>query len=442
MCGLNVRFDNNKPVLLKMNEVLGHRGIRQSTHEGTLGHVRLPIQGLSRQYDQPYYHKEWVIVFVGEIFNYKDLRPEAESDIEVVAELWAKEGIRCFDRFDGFWSFAALSNKTGKVHIVTDILAKKPLYYETSTKNTSSEIKALIPDAGPVLDKLYLSAVRKWGYHVGDRTPFENIRKIPPCAHWIMDRYGNVLQRYSWTTLYPKTGIDVRTALETAVRNRLASDVPVSLVLSGGLDSTIIFELMKETGIPFTVYHVPNDETEYLNYLDFPSQVKLVSLDQPEVDLKKILFFNEGPVDLGSMLPQYQLAEAIHKDGGIVTLTGDGADELFGGYRRYKEYDAQYSDIFEEIVYYHLPRLDKLGMAHLVEFRSPFLARDVIEGAMAWPYERRQDKNGLKALFHDLVPDEILDRPKHPLKSKQLLKDPIQWRQYLIDQFKEVASEY
>ena len=465
MCGINLLFeDKTDTVDLKfsielMNKTIRHRGFQINSRsevcrkEGfALGHVRLPIQGLDDKFDQPYRKGDWLFLFAGEIFNYKEIIPFAESDIEVLAELWVRKGIKCFEMFDGFWSMIAYNARTMEFHIVTDFLAKKPLYQDRETLAVSSEIKALLPHIKlPVeKDELYYSSVAKWGYHIGDRTPYERIRKIPPCTYQIIQisyrppTYKKaVLQKeFTYTSLKPKPGA-LYIDLEQAVRRRLVADRPVSLVLSGGLDSTIIYELIKKVrpGEPLTVYHfTDNGEEEFLNCLEFPSwvTVKKVRMTDRRINIREILWANEGPVDLGSMIPQYLMAQAIKEDGSNISITGDGADELFGGYRRYTEYDAQYSDIFEELVYYHLPRLDKMGMAHTVEFRSPFLSRRIIENAMSWPYSMRRDKNGLKEVFCGLVPKEILQRKKEPLKIKEVRETPAVWRQQLIKQHKEL----
>ena len=238
--------------------------------------------------------------------------------------------------------------------------------------------------------------------------------------------------------------MNIREAVETAVYNRLVSDVPVSVLLSGGVDSSIIYKLMEEETHNFTIFHIENGEdSEYLQYLNIPSDLEVVNLDlKTGQNLDDVIFANEGPVDLGSMLPQYRMAEAIAEHGIKVCITGDGADEVFGGYRRQFDYDAQYSDIFDELVFYHLPRLDKMSMRFTTELRSPFLARDVIQAGLALPYEDRIDKNGLKSYFDDIVPKEILYRRKHPLESKQVLEGNM-WRHALTNIFKErVANEF
>ena len=115
---------------------------------------------------------------------------------------------------------------------------------------------------------------------------------------------------------------------------------------------------------------------------------------------------------------------------------------MFGGYRRSLDYDSQYSDIFDELVYYHIPRLDKLMMSQTIELRCPFLSKDVIEGSLALPYSERMDKKYLRNLFSDILPSEIYNRKKLPLKSKQVLNDGLQWRYLLMQEFKKIIPKY
>ena len=124
------------------------------------------------------------------------------------------------------------------------------------------------------------------------------------------------------------------------------------------------------------------------------------------------------------------MAQALRELGFYNVLTGDGADELFGGYTRAKEYDSQYSDVFCELPFYHLPKLDRTMMRSTVELRAPFLAPSVIKHGLNTPYEERNgEKKRLKSEFKDIVPKLILDRDKHPLKTDEIRNDPMRQRQ-------------
>ena len=421
MCGINLAYCREN--IEKMNEAIAFRGIRSTVTELNsdffLGHVRLPIQGLSEEFDHPLRYKQWTSSFVGEIFNYKDLDISAKSDLPVLTTCWDLYGKECFDEFDGFWSAVFFNHRSKLVHVFTDYLAKKPLYYRESPLGISSNIKPLTLAGGVTPDPIYHSAVKKWGYCPDNNTPYIEIKKIPPAYHLVLDpRLGKIVFQEYYTKLQPKTHAPLRILMEEAVRNRTVSDIPISVLMSGGLDSTIIYYLLREYCPELQIFHIENQEEDYLNYINFRSGDKItkLSIDQDNLDLKTIFEYNEGPVDLGSVIPQYLLGKAIKDQGFNICISGDGADELFGGYKRAMEYDSQASDIFHELVYYHLPRLDKLMMAHTVELRCPFLARPIIEYALALPWEQRKGKNHLKGTFDSMVPREIRDRVKKPLR--------------------------
>lgn len=447
MCGLN--FSTNPTRLWDMNKAIVHRGFRSliSVHDDLgFGHVRLPIQNPSFEFDQPYEYDNKIFLFVGEILNYKDLDPTAESDIVVLAKKWCEEGINAFKSFEGFWSVVIYDKKLQQLHVITDPLAYKPLYFRKKPCfEISSEIKALLID--PIeYDPLYFSSTAKWGYHhTGNNTFDMSIKKIEPGTYTIFSFYASMYSDYDDTLAYSNQYIplkpqrtDLFGALKKSVKYHTVSDLPIGLLLSGGLDSSIIYHFVKQLTNNITIFHIDNNEEEYLEFLDIPSstQVVKVSIDEKTYDINKILYYNESPFDLGSMVPQYLLAEEIKKHGINVILSGDGADELFGGYQRMKEYDAQYSDIFQELIYYHIPRLDKLMMSQTIELRCPFLSTEVIQHALSLPYSDRINKSYLRSTFKDYLPNEICYGSKRPLKYKNTNYTPLEWRDGLIKMFK------
>mgnify|MGYP005998768051 FL=1 len=152
------------------------------------------------------------------------------------------------------------------------------------------------------------------------------------------------------------------------------------MLLSGGLDSTLTFKIAQELGANLKVFHVENEEKYmFLQAVDNHPYEELITELPSMIDAVKAM---QSPSDAGSLLPQYVLGAAVKKKGYHVTLSGDGADELFGGYRRAKEYDSQYSDVFVELPYWHLPRLDRVMMKHTVEHRTPFLAPEIVKYAL------------------------------------------------------------
>jgi asparagine synthase (glutamine-hydrolysing) len=229
----------------------------------------------------------------------------------------------------------------------------------------------------------------------------------------------------------------MRTLIDLAIKDRLIGDLPVAVLCSGGLDSTIVALVAAQSGVPITVLHCLVDEldTEHFRSIKWPSNVTTKEIVLDMSMKSEALRATEEPVDLGSVVPQYALGKAIAEAGFNVVLTGDGADEVFGGYTRARTYDSQYSDIFCELVNYHLPRLDKTMMANTVELRSPFLAHYVIEQALLIPYHQRTRKQALKELYADIVPEHILNREKVPLKTEAVKNGGFEYRKDLVDQF-------
>lgn len=468
MCGINFTTVPDKIEL--MNAKLAHRGLMGRTgvvqdNGWALGHVRLPIVGLGNEWDQPLRrmlapgHTQF-FAFVGELYDFRELDGSAKCDTPLMAELVFSQNWDALRRSDSMFSFIAIEKKGlfTRVMIGVDALGKKPLYWHEPTMSVSSELKALLvlDEAEPEADELYFSNVAKWGYDTHGLTPYRNIKKLNNGSITTLDFQGDELVGFNLSTELGFGVVDghfpeveavtwVRQAITNSVRRRIQADVPVALLLSGGLDSSIIYKIMEGITHDFTIFHVDNSEEEYLNALNIPGDIKVhrVCPRNGAAILDQILWANEGPVDLGSMIPQYMMARAIKEDYPElrVILTGDGADELFGGYRRAAEYDSQFSDVFMELVYYHLPRLDRLSMASTLELRSPFLGICSMLAAFATPYSLRTRKEVLKKAFEDLVPAVIRERVKHPLKSPEVLTRGQEWRNYLIEQYRKLMKQ-
>jgi len=435
VCGINVVWGRDPAIIERMNKALSHRGVRSrvlNLGDLAIGHVRLPIQGLSEDFDQPQVFDNEVWAFVGEVFNFRSIDHEAETDLPVLRTL-TRDGQ--LELADGFWSAVSVSTDTGNSIVFTDPMGKKPLYARMRNDQTieavSSEVAPLLLLGRTTPDELYYSMVLKWGYCITERTPFQEIKKLEAGRFYLISPSGRIISSWAGPPIKPKRG-DLPSLLREAVRNRTVSDVPISVLLSGGLDSTIVFELLKETGVPFTAYHVDNDESEYLAHLDYPDRVSIKQLKLDDVEVTDLLQVSGVPVDLGSVLPQYLLGRAVRRDGCSVALSGDGADELFGGYRRSKDYDSQWSDVFCELPFYHLPRLDKMMMASTVELRCPYLSLPVIQHALTLPWEDRTEKQHLKESF-PWIAEQILKRDKKPLKIRQVREKPMEYRKKLVD---------
>ena len=442
MCGINFSFDETKLPL--MNEKISHRGIRSKV-KGKLGHVRLPIQGLSNRFDGPYDYGKWRIAYVGEIYNYKSIDETANSDIEVLAKEWDENGIDSFRQFDGMWSCIIWDSSCGHYHIITDPLAKKPLYINGDL-DVSSEIAPLLNNDKHVEykkpDPFYYSCVSHFGYCMHENTPYRDIKKIPPGQHMILHK-GEIIYSHNYWNLQDEAFLPafpdetLHSAISKAISNRMVADTGVSVLCSGGIDSSIVYQIARNIDPDVLAIFIENgpEDAYHFDLLDAKNYIK-VGLDTSEVE--EVLIANEGPVDLGSMMPQYHGFKSIKEEtSNPVVLSGDGADELFLGYSRAQKYDTRYYDVFSELVYYHLPRLDKLSMRHTLELRSPFLSWDVVRIALGLNYETGKGKAVLKDLFKGILPYQIIERPKMPLRYKSPRDES--WRGNLIKLYRGLA---
>lgn len=393
------------------------------TKEGTnliqLAHTALPIVNL--------YHPEAVqplytdgnapCLFVGEIFNYEEFG-DYHHDGQAMVDAHSDLGCQDFHKFDGFWSFVTIAQ--GNLFAATDYLGQKPIYYRKDVEVIASEID-ILKQFGPVTpNKLFLSNVAKWGYDPMGFTPWNEIYQVPPGHYY----YSGVCHRYWHWDKVEKTNL--YDDMKKAVKLRMGGQRSVAQLISGGLDSTIVYGLLKEEGVEIdTPLHVNNSEKDYAELVCGKDNLIHLNMEDEITDLEA-LQIHQSPVDLGSVKPQIAMARKLKELDYNVVMTGDGADELFGGYRRAKEYDSQYSDVFCELPYYHLPKLDRTMMRSTVELRTPYLSPQVIAHALEIPYKARNgEKKVLKETFGHLVPEPILKRYKMPLKSAEIHNDPI-----------------
>jgi asparagine synthase (glutamine-hydrolysing) len=466
MCGILVAKRPSEERVLS----IAHRGIEHSVvykDDLCLVHHRLPIQTLDGDnWSQPIQIGEdrWLL-FNGEIFNYGDF----ESDTAYLQNLFSTfnfGGVGMLQAlyephvvsWDGFWSIVLVDTNKREVYAFTDPLGKKCLY-KNDRGEVCSEIKGLYEkDEFMNLDKSFFSGIVKFGYLPTNQTPYDNIKKLEPNRFYrwsldhpikmeVSDPYYNFNSFDAGLRTYDDRCDWLWDKMESSVQARLLSkNYPTSLLLSGGLDSSIIAGLLLKLGADVDFYSISNGEDEqYVKDCEYYWNVESkrlkydIDLESEEgkrglIDIYKT--WNESPVDMGSVVPQYHLFDAIKKGSNTrIVISGDGADELFGGYRRINEYDSQQSDIFHELTSYHLPRLDKLSMAHTLELRSPFLNHDIVRFALSLPFEERKNKKILKDTFKGLVPDSVIERSKLALKNTKIVEDQIAYRKEIVKLF-------
>jgi asparagine synthase (glutamine-hydrolysing) len=329
----------------------------------SLVHTRLSIIDLHERANQPLHYEHarrtFVLVFNGEIYNYRELRRElerlgcafrTETDSEVILAAYAVWGGACVRRFNGMWAFAIVDAHDGRLFLSRDRFGKKPLYYHESSRFLfASEIKAILEYPLPrIADTASVSDFLNFGLsgHT-DATFFRGIKQLPAGCNGSLDLRTHHFQIERYYTLPTDTAVvtpsDVHDALRTAVERRLISDVPICLSLSGGVDSSGVAAMIAESHndqmVAFTTTSVEGvgDETANVaTLLALYPQFELIAVPLTSADLqddlRRMIHHLEEPFVYDSPFVRWKIAEAIHSQEFKVSITGEGADELLGGY--------------------------------------------------------------------------------------------------------------
>jgi len=361
-------------VLRPMVAALRHRGPDAQTFEtlGTcgLGHTRLAIIDLSGG-NQPMSTDDGLwIVFNGEIYNYLELREEliargrrfqTKSDTEVILQAYREYGPECVTRFNGQFAFALWDNAARTLFLSRDRLGKKPLYYAQRGRHLvfGSEMKAVLshPAVPRELDLKGLDQVLTFWCTVPPRTVFEAIRELPP-GHSLLLEGGQVRSWPYWQLDYQpdererteaEYAEELRALLIDATRLRmLRSDVPVGAYVSGGIDSTVIAALVRKyTDQPLDTFSVTFADPEY-DESAFQKQVvdhlgirQHRSVHCAGEDIGRVfpdvVWHTEQPIVRTAPAPLFLLSRLVRENGYKVILTGEGSDEVLGGYDIFKE---------------------------------------------------------------------------------------------------------
>ncbi|MDP3710314.1 MAG: asparagine synthase (glutamine-hydrolyzing) [bacterium] len=372
MCGINGFNFSDQELIGHMNSSVAHRGPDSFgifTEEGiSLGHRRLSILDLSPEANQPMYSqdKRLVIVFNGEIYNFRELRDElslsydfkTKGDTEIILAAYQKWGETCVKKFNGIFAFAIWDRDKKKLFLTRDHLGVKPLYYYHNGEKLifSSEIKSIL--AHNFSKKIDEGAVGLYFYllHVPEPlTMVRNIYKLPPAHYAILKNNKLSLHRYwsidSFDTISDKNEArsKIKSTLKSAVKKQLISDRPVGLYLSGGIDSTVLLGIMSElTSHPVRTFSVGFDVKEQAEKFNadfnlaqktsqyFGSIHEKVILSPKDVlnNFEKIIWHGDDLVANHTQPAMYVLSELAKKKVAVV-LAGDGGDELFAGYDRY-----------------------------------------------------------------------------------------------------------
>ena len=377
MCGIigtaSSRVITDRSWLSKGRDLMAHRGPDSygdywcESGKVGFGHRRLSILDLSEGGHQPMLdlQKETIIVLNGEIYNYREIKSELQkdgfefktrTDTEVILNAWKKYGKNCVSIFNGMFSFAIYDLRKQIIFIARDRAGEKPLFYnsDNGTLSFSSELKGLLTN-NKVNRKIGIKALDCYlamGYVPNDLSIIDNVKKLPQGHHltFNLNTGVTVIEKY-WDLPYEiNTSMDEPELLEQfdylikdSVNKQLQADVPVGILLSGGLDSSIITAIaanMKKNVSTFTVAFPDDknyDESSHASLIANHFNTKHHQLDSSSIKvdlLNELSFQYDEPIIDSSMVPTYLVSKEISKYC-KVALGGDGGDELFGGYQHY-----------------------------------------------------------------------------------------------------------
>jgi asparagine synthase (glutamine-hydrolysing) len=532
MCGLcgELRFDGRSPDLsavARMSDRLARRG---PDHAGTysdgplaLGHRRLSIIDLSAHAHQPMVDAalQLTLVFNGTIYNYRELRAELQGlgypffssgDSEVILKSYAAWGPTCVQRFKGMFAFAIWDQRSQQLFLARDRFGIKPLYLSQDSHRLrfASSLPALLA-AGGVDTRLDAIALHHhFSLHTvvpAPRTVLAGVRKLAPATTLTFNPDGSTEEAVYWTLdatrphqpLSEADWLDAtRSHLQAAVRRRLqAADVPVGVLLSGGLDSSLLVGLLahevpdlRTFSIGFEDVGAGSEKADEFEYSDavaahFRTRHHQYRISNAEVmaRLPEAVAEMTEPMVSHDVIAFYLLAERVSKDVKVV-LSGQGADEVFGGYFWYPRMQASQGSPLERFASHYfdrehaemarmlnpawhvgdvtsdwvaaelakpradefldqvwrldatrlivddpVKRVDNMPMAWALEVRTPFLDHELVELAARMPPELKLREGGkfpLKAIARGLIPDSVIDRPKgyFPVPALKYVRGP------------------
>ena len=378
MCGIAGCYqqaDGQKLVYI-MTDRIAHRGPDATgmwSHEDNrvsvqLGHRRLSIIDLSIAADQPLSKDHLTLTYNGELYNYRSLRAElsargvrfrTESDTEVVLEAWRCWGPDALQRFRGMFAFALLDKRTGELVLARDPLGIKPLYYLRRGDGLvfASELKALVAAAGSELRMNPGALVASMLYYwlPEQRCAIEGVTKLPGGSWAVCKPDGTFTVRHYWrladvaAAAVAGPPADLGQVISESVSAHLVSDVPVSSFLSGGLDSSIITVLAHQADTAIDAYTItfrPEDQRLEAMPDDAIYARKVAArygIDLHEIEispdivglLPRVVDILDEPIGDPAAINTLMMCEAARERGVKVILSGMGADELFGGYRKH-----------------------------------------------------------------------------------------------------------
>lgn len=542
MCGIcgEIRFDGqeiNPDTVYKMSKQMIPRGpdgagmILQGKQ--CLGHRRLKIVDLSEKSGQPMVDPElgYSCVFNGMIYNYKEIREElisagynffSDGDTEVLIKAYHKWGQGCVDRFKGMFAFAIVERDSGRVILGRDRLGIKPFYYSRVKGGMifASSLPAILT-TGLVSKEIDTVALHHYmTFHAVVPAPYtilKDVRKLGPATLLTVEPDGTMDEKKYWNPQYGLLPEDknrsfdewqdlVMDSMRRAVARRMVADVPVGVLLSGGIDSSLIVGLLAEAGVKDlktfsigfeSVGGEAGDEFKYSDVVarHFNTDHHKIMIESREAleNIRDCVRSMSEPMVSHDNIGFYLLSREVSRHVKVVQ-SGQGADEVFGGYHWYPPlmdssnpvedyakvfFDSDHQgfvqavnpdlvgeDFSKRFVRDHfemegadmtidkamrldslvmlvddpVKRVDNMTMAWGLEARVPFLDHELVELAARIPPEYKVGNGGkyvLKEASRKVIPAEVIDRPKgyFPVPALKYL------RGYFLDFVKEVVAD-
>lgn len=439
MCGICGYISNkkiNSSILVEMNDTMYHRGPNDSgiwqydvdNYQVGLAHRRLSIIDLSELGHQPMLsrNERYVITYNGEVYNYREIREEliqlgysfkSNCDTEVILEAYSEWGNECFSKFNGMFAIAVYDLKEHSLILARDRVGKKPLYYYNKDGHFvfASELKPIMKY--PFFEKnINIDAIGNFlcnKYIVAPNTIFYDTYKMVPGTYLVYKagkvstyKYWDISEIYKSYRISEKTSLEewkrkIDEKLNSSVRARMISDVPLGTFLSGGIDSALISAIAQKNSDrainTYTIgfYDKERNEAPFAkdiaNYLGTTHHEYYVTEEDIFSLIEDITKWYDEPFSDSSQLPSMLVSRFAAEDI-TVALSGDGGDELFCGYKMYDlVWIAQHTDFLGNLTY-HIP-----GFKQIIENTNPELK--------AFVENRNEDFK--TQLFADVIADEV-----------------------------------
>lgn len=452
MCGIvGCNFIPNSNIE-KLTEIIRHRGPDSYSHKAIgrnhFGHSRLSIIDLDAEADQPMEFDDILIVYNGEIFNYRELKKDEDlncitkSDTEVIIRLYQKYGTEFLNKLNGMFSFCIYDIKNDLYFCARDRYGKKPFfYYEKEGRFVfSSKIRAIINAIGytPKLNKIALSQYVQYFVPLSPNTFYQGINKLEAGSFLVYKKGELSIKKYYKINTYKKIKDEalalkeIEEILYESIQSRLVSDVEVGTLLSGGIDSSLISALYSQiSGKKIKTFSVGYSEYKNYSELEYAKiAAEHIGSDHHALEISRkdfirafdeVMDYLEEPHGDSAAIPLYLLMEEVSKSGIKTLLSGEGSDELFLGYDNYAKF-LKYYEFEKSLSLKQNEFLDSIISALQNQTKESEYLRRAVKGETLY--------RSFGEIFNDRQKKRLFKKVPN-FKSETPKKDPVDWMSYI-----------